>query len=167
MATDWSRCTATMGKFFFCSRRERFLKAMVQWTQDFYHVSDIPHIDGLNKITFKAYLQIEMMKAQIRKSHQDNTSSAADVTSPGNLETERQWKKWYCFVLWHTSTLSVQVHYFHVYTYNFHVCIPGTGSTCHTCLHILLHTQIQKLSSTSFTYVNRVLIYIMVQEILQ
>ena len=69
---------------------------------------------------------------------------------------------WYGFVIKYTFTLSVHIHYFCDYRYIFHLHIQGTGFTCSTFLHRHLHTQNQKLSSTSYTCVNMVLVFMMV-----
>ena len=94
MATSFATRTANNGRIIFGTNRTKYVKATVHWVQDFYRVSEEPSIIGLNERTFKMQLQRALTRALIRKNLSDQTSSAADVSSPGPLEKESQWKEW-------------------------------------------------------------------------
>ena len=94
MASKYASRTQLEGKIHFGIRRTKLLKALVHWIQDFYCVSETPKIDNLTQVTFKDALQIALVRANIRKSIKDDTSTSADAASPGPLESERKWKQW-------------------------------------------------------------------------
>ena len=92
--TDWSGRTVANGRFNIGSRRLKLLQAFVHWVQDFYRVSGVVSIVGLNQNTFKSCLRRALARADIRKSLKDSSSSASNAASPGPLDSERKWKHW-------------------------------------------------------------------------
>jgi len=94
IATDWASRTIPNGRFHVGLRRLKSLQALVHWVQDFRRTSITPTIVGLNAITFKSALSRALDRATIRKSLQDQSSSASAAASPGPLESERKWKAW-------------------------------------------------------------------------
>ena len=94
MSEDWQRRTVANGRITFGTRRTKLLKALTHWVHDFYRISDIPHVDGLNHDRFREHTLRALARAEIRKTIKDGTSSAANAASPGPLESERKWKQW-------------------------------------------------------------------------
>lgn len=97
MATDWSTRPPrgrVAVRISFGTRRTKLLKALTHWVQDFYRVSDIPHVDGLNEASFRAQLDRALARSQIRVNIKSQTKTAAEAASPGPLESERKWKQW-------------------------------------------------------------------------
>lgn len=78
----------------FGTRRTKSIKGLVHWVQDFYRVSELPSIVGLNEITFKQQLERALARADIRSSLKNQASTAADAATPGALKSEKQWKEW-------------------------------------------------------------------------
>jgi len=70
------------------------LKGLTHWVQDFYRVSDIPHINKLDHNKFILQLQRALTREEIRSNIRDQTKIAANASSPGPLESERKWKVW-------------------------------------------------------------------------
>ena len=56
MSKTFMSQTASNGKIIFGTNRTKWLKALIHWTQDFYRVSEVPMIVGLDEIEFKAAL---------------------------------------------------------------------------------------------------------------
>ena len=94
MATEWASRTANGGRIIFGTRRTKLMKGLVHWIQDFYRVSDVPHVDGLNEAAFRSQLLRALARADIRTSIKADTKTAADAASPGPLESEKKWKQW-------------------------------------------------------------------------
>ena len=94
IATDWADRTIQNGRFHVGLRRLKLLQALTHWVQDFRRTSSTPTIIGLNARTFKSLLFRALDRATIRKSLQDQSSSASAAASPGPLESERKWKAW-------------------------------------------------------------------------
>ena len=87
ISIDWAGRTVPNGRFHFGLRRLKFLQALIHWVQDFRRISSTPRIIGLNAITFKSALSRALDRATIRKSLQDQSSSASRAASPGPLES--------------------------------------------------------------------------------
>ena len=83
MSEDWQRRTVANGRIMFGTRRTKLLKALTHWVHNFYRISDIPHVDGLNHDRFREHLLRALARAEIRKTIKDGTSSAANAASPG------------------------------------------------------------------------------------
>lgn len=94
MATEWAGRTSNNGRIIFGIRRTKLLKALTHWVQDFFRVSAVPHIDDLDENGFKSQLQRALARAEIRSNIKDQTKIAAAASTPGPLESERQWKQW-------------------------------------------------------------------------
>ncbi len=92
MALDWAGRTNANGRIHFGLRRTKLLKALVNWVQDFYRISAVPTIANINKEEFISQLHRAIHRAEIRNTMKD--ASANDESSPGMLESERQWKQW-------------------------------------------------------------------------
>ena len=92
MAKSFGSRTAATGRVNFGTNRTKFLKAMVNWVQDFYRVSDTPTIVGLNENAFKQDLRTAESRDKIRKTLKENTIPSD--ASPGPLERESKWKEW-------------------------------------------------------------------------
>ena len=92
MSIDWASRTQQNGRIHFGIRRTKLLKALTHWVQDFYRVSSTPTIEGLDKEAFLSQLHRAINRAEIRTNMNDTTSN--DESSPGMLESERQWKQW-------------------------------------------------------------------------
>ena len=94
MATEWAGRTDRNGRITFGIRRTKLLKALTHWVQDFFRTSSIPHINTLNENGFKSHLQRALARSDIRSNIKDQMKIAANASSPGPLESERQWKQW-------------------------------------------------------------------------
>ena len=94
MATEWAGRTANNGRIVFGTRRTKLIKALVHWVQDFYRVSEIPTVAGINEATFRSHLSRALARHEIRTNLKDGTKTAADAATPGPLESERKWKQW-------------------------------------------------------------------------
>ena len=94
MSTTFSGLTQATGRIMFGTSRTKYLKATIHWVEDFYRVSEIPTIVGMDEYSFKNELQRSLAREKIRKSLIKQTSTAADAASPGPLEKEQQWKDW-------------------------------------------------------------------------
>jgi hypothetical protein len=94
MATEWAGRTVVNGRITFGIRRTKLLKALTHWVKDFFRISSIPHINTLNENGFKSHLQRALARSDIRSNIKDQMKIAATASSPGPLESERQWKQW-------------------------------------------------------------------------
>jgi hypothetical protein len=94
LSSSFASRTAQNGRMHIGTRRTKWLKALVHWTQDFIRISQTPSIVSLNEITYKQQLSRALTRADIRQSLQSQTSTAATASSPGPLKSEREWKQW-------------------------------------------------------------------------
>ncbi len=97
MAEEWQRRPATgrgAHRIVFGIRRTKLLKGLIHWMTDFYRVSDVPHVDGINEATFLRDIQRALHRNEIRRQMRDDTKTAADAASPGPLDSEKKWKQW-------------------------------------------------------------------------
>ena len=92
MSKTFANRTAANGKMIFGTNRTKFLKAITNWTQDFYRVSEEPTIVSLNETAFKSQLRRAEIREKIRKTVISSTVTA--IASPGPLEKESKWKEW-------------------------------------------------------------------------
>ena len=92
MAKTFANRTTTNGRIIFGTNKTKWLKALANWTQDFYRISDTPTIEGLNENTFKAALRTAESRDRIRETLRDN--EIPNDASPGPLEKESKWKEW-------------------------------------------------------------------------
>ena len=115
MATNFASRTAANGRIIFGTRRTKFLKSLVHWTQDFVRVSEDPSIVGLTEATFRAQLDRASKRADVRKTLREQTKTSAEAASPGSLENEKQWKQWeekFCnYARSHIGVLGVPLSY--------------------------------------------------------
>jgi hypothetical protein len=65
MVGSFASRTIQAGRINFGLRRTKLTKALVHWIQDFYRVSEMPTIIGLNEITFKGQLERALARANI------------------------------------------------------------------------------------------------------
>ena len=94
MSKDFASRTAGNGRMNFGTRRIKLLKAFLHWVKDFYRVSTVPSVDGLNLNSFRVQLNTSVMRAEIRQNLRKQTKTAAEAATPGPLESERKWKEW-------------------------------------------------------------------------
>jgi hypothetical protein len=94
MSSDFGGSQAVRDHIHFGTRRTKSVKGLVNWVQDFYHVSETPSIIGLNEITFQQQLERALARADIRASLKNQGSTAANTATPGALKSEKQWKEW-------------------------------------------------------------------------
>ena len=66
MASDFAGQTQNNGHINLRTRRTKYIKAVIHWTQDFYRVSRAPSITGLTKSTFRTALNIALRRDEIR-----------------------------------------------------------------------------------------------------
>ena len=92
MAKTFAGRTVQNGRMIFGTNRTKYLKAIANWTQDFYRVSEVPTIVSLNETAFKSQLRRAEIRNQIRKTLISN--AVTNVASPGPLEKESKWKEW-------------------------------------------------------------------------
>lgn len=92
MAKSFASRQAAMGRMIFGTNRTKFLKALVNWVQDFYRISETPSIVGLSQTTFRTQLRRAQTRDQVRKTLKEQ--SAPNDASPGMLEKETKWKEW-------------------------------------------------------------------------
>ena len=113
MRTEFAARTQALGKIVFGTNRTKFIKSLIHWIMDFYRVSAIPSIVGLNEVTFKASLRAAEVRDGIRKSLKDQSlPSSAD---PGILKLEKHWKEWeekfVNYTRFHIGALGVPLSY--------------------------------------------------------
>lgn len=94
MSRDFASRTVVAGKMIFGARRTKLLKAFVHWCQDFYRISEVPHIDNLSQGTFRTALNTALRRNEIRYNLKKQVKTSAEAASPGPLESERKWKAW-------------------------------------------------------------------------
>ena len=92
MSKTFMSRTATNGRIIFGTNRTKWLKALIHWTQDFFRVSEVPTVEGLDEIGFKAALRTAESRDKIRTTLKDNDIPVD--ASPGPLEREAKWKEW-------------------------------------------------------------------------
>ena len=90
MSKDFASRTAGYGRMNFGTRRIKLLKAFLHWVQDFYRVSTVPNVNGLNLNSFRVQLNTSVMRAEIRQNLRKQTKTAAEAATPGPLESERK-----------------------------------------------------------------------------
>jgi hypothetical protein len=93
MATSFAGRPAA-SRIFFGTRKTKSIKAIVHWVQDFYRVSMVPSIVGLDEVMFKAQLERALNRATVRTNMKAQTATQASAASPGPLKQEKQWKEW-------------------------------------------------------------------------
>ena len=94
MSSGFASRTQADGRILFGTRRTKLLKALIHWNEDFFRVSQMPSIVGLTEAIFKAQLERALVRSDIRKALQDQTSTAATAANPGPLKSEKEWKQW-------------------------------------------------------------------------
>ena len=94
MASDFGGRTVANGRIIFGTRRTKLLQALTHWVRDFYRVSGVPTIVGLNEYTFKTALNTALAREDIRVNMAKLAKVSAEAASPGPLESERMWKQW-------------------------------------------------------------------------
>ena len=94
MSSDWARRTVAGGRIHFGTTQTKYLKAFTHWVTDFYRISNVPHVGGLNEAQFWTALQRAIARSEVRTNIKEHSSTAADAASPGPLESERKWKNW-------------------------------------------------------------------------
>ena len=94
MSSGFASRTQADGRILFGTRRTKLLKALIHWNEDFFRVSQLPSVVGLNEAIFIAQLERALARADIRKAIQDQTTTAASAANPGPLKSEKEWKQW-------------------------------------------------------------------------
>lgn len=92
MSKTFANRTVNNGRMIFGTNRTKYLKAITNWTQDFYRVSEVPTIVSLNEPAFKSQLRRAEIRDKIRKTV--ISSTVTSIASPGPLEKESKWKEW-------------------------------------------------------------------------
>ena len=77
----------------------------MHWTKDHRRISSTASIQGINKISFNAWLDRASQRAQIRKQLSDDSDTKAKEASPGPLKSESQWIEWETKFINYLSTI--------------------------------------------------------------
>ena len=94
MSSEFMSRTPAAQRITFGTTRTKLLVAFTHWVEDFYRCSLQPTIIGINGFEFRDQLSRALQRADVRKNIKDHTKIAAEASSPGPLENEREWKKW-------------------------------------------------------------------------
>lgn len=89
MATAFGSCSVAQGRIVFGTRRTKYLKALVFWTNDFFCVSKIPTIVGLSENSFKTAFTIALSQEEVCAHMTAQAKALAEVANPGIFENER------------------------------------------------------------------------------
>ena len=68
MASGFETRIKGKGRFHFGMMRNNYLKLLVNWVQDLYHISEEPNIKGVNQIVFLSHLGRALYRNEIRIS---------------------------------------------------------------------------------------------------
>ena len=91
---SYSKRTAADGRLIFGLQKNKRLKSMIHWVQDFARVSETPNIDNLYEAYFKAVLGVAAQRPTIRKREAKHASSVSSKESPGKLKDNQKWNEW-------------------------------------------------------------------------
>ena len=89
MSSGFALQTQADRRILFGTRRKKLLKGLIHWNEDFFCVSQLPSIVGLNQNIFKAQLQRALAQANICKALQDQTLTADLAENPGPLKRKK------------------------------------------------------------------------------
>ena len=89
----YSKRTVAEGRIHFGLHRTKRFKASIHWVQDFERVSEEPSIDDLNQALFQVQIRQAQERATIRQEVAKSDTISKD-SSPGRLQTEKDWEKW-------------------------------------------------------------------------
>ena len=94
MVKDLTARAQANGRILVGIRRTKLLKGFAHWIQDFNRISGTPDIEGLNMRTFREALGVALRREEVHVNLLKQVKTAADASTPGPLETERNWKSW-------------------------------------------------------------------------
>ena len=104
LASSFAKRTGAQ-KIVFGLKRTQKLKSLIHWVQDFHRCGREVKFEGLTRDSFLKALATAAERQTVRKAHAEKADTLSRESSPGKLDSEKNWPIWISALENYLSTL--------------------------------------------------------------